>query len=385
MRKEEKIQKSKIHSNPFISILCPIYNEPNVVERLLTNLRRLDYPHYEVIVIDDSDDGVTSEKLRLIASSWGAGSPQLKVLHRGSREGWKGGALNYALNSLDPRSEAIVVFDADFVPPKDILRRMSETLFSSDERYAALQGYQRHSLNSLENILTRIISASFCACYKVVLKANSMLGSFVLLTGSVMMIKVNALKKVGGFSPSLVEDLELTYRLMLNGYKVLYTDQIYAEGECPSTFRRFLRQQRRWAEGTIREARRYFTQLLSSRNLSPIEKVTCLIHIMQFAMPLVITVHLAANVLLHLFGVLSIHPLVGSLILLYTALAPSLILLVGSRADRLNEEGLIAAISYPLFIYLLLPLAWAVIRGLALKRASWIRTFKTGKVTVRGR
>ena len=126
---------------PFVSIHLPLYNEPNVVERLLTACTTLDYNNYEVIVIDDSTDETTN-----ILSSWaesngitytnGDGSTKIqlletmlsprttiKIIHRTQRRGFKGGALNEAIKHMNRNAEYVIVFDADFIPPPDIIRR----------------------------------------------------------------------------------------------------------------------------------------------------------------------------------------------------------------------------------------------------------------------
>jgi len=100
---------------PFISIHLPFYNESKVANRILAACTSFDYPNYEVLVCDDSNDGTVD-----IVKEWEK-HPQVKVLHRPTREGFKGGALKYALQAMDPRTEFVVVFDADFVPYPDTL------------------------------------------------------------------------------------------------------------------------------------------------------------------------------------------------------------------------------------------------------------------------
>lgn len=130
-------------AEPLVSIHLPIYNEPNVVERLLTACTTLDYRNYEVILLDDSTDN-TLETLRdwaetneLVYTMRDGGSPShiqvtntlasmtipIKIVHRSDRSGFKGGALNEALRYMDPDTEYVMIFDADFIPPPDIIRR----------------------------------------------------------------------------------------------------------------------------------------------------------------------------------------------------------------------------------------------------------------------
>ena len=107
-------------NEPFISIHLPFYNEKNVARRVLDACGNLDYSNYEVLVVDDSRDE-TVKILRDINRRRGV--PTLKFIHRKERRGFKGGALSEALRHMDPRTEYVVVFDADFIPPPDTLRK----------------------------------------------------------------------------------------------------------------------------------------------------------------------------------------------------------------------------------------------------------------------
>lgn len=128
---------------PLVSIHLPLYNEPNVAERLLTACTSLDYKNYEVVVIDDSTDGTTdilrkwAESNQVSMTLTDGGSPAqvqviqtllslripVKIIHRTKRSGFKGGALNEALKHMNPKAEYVIIFDADFIPPPDIIRR----------------------------------------------------------------------------------------------------------------------------------------------------------------------------------------------------------------------------------------------------------------------
>ena len=102
----------------FVSVLLPIYNEPNVVDRLLKACTAFSSVPFEVIVVDDSNDCVTTEKLDLWRSH-----PKVKVIHRSSRKGWKGGALNVGIDNISFQSTHVLIFDSDFVPSNDLASR----------------------------------------------------------------------------------------------------------------------------------------------------------------------------------------------------------------------------------------------------------------------
>jgi cellulose synthase/poly-beta-1,6-N-acetylglucosamine synthase-like glycosyltransferase len=361
--------------DPFVSILLPLYNEPNVVERLLASCTSIDYPNYEVIVIDDSTDDTTVK-----LEKW-KGNPKVKVIHRSTREGWKGGALNVGLANLHPRSTHVIVFDADFVPPPDIVVRFLKHFENPDVN--AVQGYQKHDLNETENMITRAVRVFRSTAYKVDLEARSKLGMFPIITGSVFMIRTDVLKRFG-FEHDITEDYNLSLRLYLSGYSVLYDCSLEVSGECPSTLGRVVRQVGRWAEGTTRNTKQYFWRILRSEKLSWRQKLDFLMFGFSY---------LNAVVLLFamVFGWASLYAIQHNLIspMIKTAI---IFPLLGIPAVPLAEaiglykdgEGLrkVAIIPVVLLLsYILLPVsAYYSLKGLARKGTMFQRTYKTGRV-----
>src|SRR5437016_7478234 len=257
---------------PFVSIHLALYNEGRVVDRLLEACTSFDYENYEVIVADDSTDE-TVEKLK----RWKE-HPRVRVIHRSSRKGFKGGALQEALRRMNPRTEYVMVFDADFVPPADAIwhfldyfGRLAKAKTNgtangngnghvkngnghgapqNGDRVAVVQGYQWHMLNASENWVTKGVRAEFSGSYVLGRAGQELFGAMKMISGSVYMIRADVLRKLG-WSTSITEDWELTIRLYLAGYKVLYTPYIQAPAECVSEVRRLIKQRMRWAEGQI--------------------------------------------------------------------------------------------------------------------------------------
>jgi len=320
------------HNNhqPFISIHLAFYNEKNVADRILTACTSLSYANYEVIVVDDSKDETVE-----ILKKW-QDNPRVKIIHREARKGWKGGALNEALKRMDPRTEYVLVFDADFIPPTDIIQQFlpyfagvsingnrngnhnnhngnggwnnnhgnnlngelnnnhanghpvnnHKTVNRNDyqrviqklelwyekRELAVVQGYQWHYLNSGENWLTKGIRAEYSASYVIERTYQELTDAMKMISGSVFMIKADVLKK-HGWSTSMTEDWELTVRLYLDGYKVAYTPYIQAPCECPSTIPQLVKQRMRWAEGHTYNAKKYFSEVIRSPKLSLREKL----------------------------------------------------------------------------------------------------------------
>ena len=133
--------------SPYVSVHLPFFNELNVARRILEACLDIDYDNFEVMVADDSRDA-TIEVLK--ERGWRHGSPVFKFIHRRDRSGYKGGALEKAIEYMHPLTEYVVVFDADFVPPSDIIKQFIAQwgLYREDEKpVAAVQGYQLHYLN----------------------------------------------------------------------------------------------------------------------------------------------------------------------------------------------------------------------------------------------
>jgi len=377
--------KSKPESNPgnqkcnphscFVSILLPIYNEPNVVDRLLSACTSFNSPEYEVVVVDDSNDGVTTEKLE----GWRS-HPRVKVIHRSSREGWKGGALNVGLDNADPSSTHVLVFDADFVPPKDLVSRFVAR-FENDET-VVVQGYQRHDLNADENWITKGVRVWHSMYNMVELNGKQRLGLFSPVSGSVYMVRADVLKKLR-FKEVTDEDWNLTMRLYENGYKICYDPGLAASGECPNTLGRFFRQNARWAEGHTRTFRNHFLKIWQCRFLGLKEKVDFVFTGYCFLHSVMVVVLMAACLITLMFPTvylpLSIVQMEILLLLASTpaAISASLVALSleGARKDfrKIGYAWLLNLVVTPV-------IAFAALKGLLTRKGHFHRTYKTGKI-----
>ena len=363
---------------PFVSILIPIYNEPNVVDRVLRACTGLNYKRYEVVVIDDSDDE-TIEKLKKWASH-----PIVKVIHRDGRHGWKGGALNEGLKHLHPESKYVLVFDADFIPPPDVIQRLLRGFV--DERVGAVQGVQWAILNANENWITRSARVLMSSTFFFEHPGKAVNGGFVQLCGSVMMIRRDALKRMGGFGTSITEDWELTLRLYEHGYRVVYDETVKVPCECPSTLKRFIRQQCRWAEGHTRNFRRYLRKVIRRPDIPLKTKLDFLLVGMIFLQSVLFLVGLVALAILFFLNSpwLNALPLpIGVAVLFYTGIAYPLCMYLGLRAEGFKFEKKDIVIALLLSLIMIPFMAWASLKGLLCSRGKFERTFKTGKITVK--
>src|SRR3989344_4535902 len=254
-----------LERKPFVSIHLATYNEKRVINRLLTAATSMNYENYEIIVADDSTDETTE-----ILRQWEK-HPKVKIIHRETRQGYKGAALKEALKKTNPRAEFIVIFDADFIPYPDTITQFLKYFkavngdLSQDTirntKQVAIQGYQWHVLNKSENWITRGVRSEYAGSYVIERSGAEIYGGLKQIAGSVYMITKNVLSEVG-WGTSITEDFQLTLKLYEAGYKVVYTPYVQAPSECVSTIKRLIRQRMRWAEGHSYNVKRMFGRLL---------------------------------------------------------------------------------------------------------------------------
>jgi cellulose synthase/poly-beta-1,6-N-acetylglucosamine synthase-like glycosyltransferase len=366
-------------SNPnscFVSVLLPVYNEPNVVDRLLRACTSFNSLPFEVVVVDDSNDGVTTEKLEVWRSY-----PKVKVIHRSSREGWKGGALNVGLDHMDSRSTHVLVFDADFVPSKDLASRFVSRF--EDDGVVVVQGYQKHDLNADENWITKGVRAWTSLYNMVELNGQQKMGLFSPLTGCVFMIRADLLRKLR-FEEVTDEDWNLTMRLYENGYKVLYDSGLVASGECPSTLRRLFKQQARWAEGHTRTFRSHFLKIWRCKFLKLREKIDFVFIGASFLNSTLIVLLSLAWLITLLFPTVYLpHPIVQTGLFLLLASVPSGVFssLVALSLEGAKKDFRKVGYAWLLNFVVTPVIAFAALKGLLTRKGFFHRTHKTGKIT----
>ena len=247
---------------PPLSIHVPIYNERYVVRRLLEAVLNLDYPSHrlQVVVVDDSTDDTSVIVEEFVRSNSHNG---IEVIHlrRRSREGFKAGALQEALRVT--RGEFVAVFDADFVPPKDFLKRVLPYLLA-DERTGAVQVRWDH-LNGGNSSLTRGQVLNLDMHFEVEQRARSSAGLFLNFNGTAGVWRRRCIEDSGGWRPFLAEDLELSVRAYLKGWRILYLPSPTCPGEVPPQMEAAKRQQFRWAYGAIEVGKAHLLGVMRSR------------------------------------------------------------------------------------------------------------------------
>jgi len=252
VRRESLLAKSEF---PRVLVQLPVYNEAAVVERAIDAVAALEWPAdvLDIQVLDDSTDETCGIVEAAVARHREAGVP-IRILRRPHREGFKAGALAEGLLQSD--AEYVAIFDADFVPHADFIHR-ALPLFDADARVACVQGRWAH-LNRDQNWLTRAQAVGVDAHFHVQQFARAAAGRFLNFNGTAGMWRIRAIEEVGGWvGDTLTEDLDLSYRAQLAGWRIMFDPSIEVPAELPPALAAYKNQQRRWACGSMQCARKY--------------------------------------------------------------------------------------------------------------------------------
>jgi len=244
---------------PAVTVQLPLYNERYVVRRLLDAVARLDYPadRLEIQVLDDSDDDTTGIVAEVVADLRARGLT-VTHLHRSERTGFKAGALEAGLK--EARGELVAVFDADFVPPPEFLRQAIPPF--AEPAVAVVQARWGH-LNRDFSLLTMAQALGIDGHFGVEQSARCWGGLFLNFNGTAGVWRRAAIEDAGGWThDTLTEDLDLSYRAQLRGWRIVYRPDVVCPAEVPVLITGFKSQQRRWARGSIQTARKLLPAVL---------------------------------------------------------------------------------------------------------------------------
>jgi cellulose synthase/poly-beta-1,6-N-acetylglucosamine synthase-like glycosyltransferase len=249
---------------PLVTIQLPIYNEKYVATRLINSVCRLDYPkeRMEIQVLDDSDDE-TSGIIEAIVDKYEKDGFTISAFHRVNRSGYKAGALKEGLKLA--KGEFIAIFDADFIPQSDFLKKALR--YFEDSKIGLVQGRWGH-INEKYSILTKAQAVSLDLHFFIEQKAKSLTHLFMNFNGTAGIWRTLCIKDAGGWHTStLVEDLDLSFRAQMKGWKCIFDEDLVVNAELPVQMNAAKRQQFRWAKGSIQVAKKLLIMLLSHRTL----------------------------------------------------------------------------------------------------------------------
>ncbi len=251
---------------PIVTVQLPLYNEVTVAARLIDHVAALDYPRarLEIQVLDDSTDE-TGSIVRAHLAKIRENSPDLDIvyLHRTDRTGYKAGALDAGLKVA--KGELVAIFDADFLPAPDFLRLLVPH-FMADSGIGMVQARWGH-LNREHSLLTRVQALMLDGHHLVENRARAAAGWLFNFSGTGGMWRKTAIETSGGWQhDTLTEDLDLSYRAQMAGWKFIYREDVVTPAELPVDVSAFRAQQFRWAKGTVQTARKLLGRVLSPTN-----------------------------------------------------------------------------------------------------------------------
>src|SRR5687767_1489242 len=233
---------------PVITVQLPLFNELYVVDRLLKAVTQIDYPHdkLEIQVLDDSTDETTKVAEGVVAK-YAAQGFDIHYIHREDRSGFKAGALENGNKTA--KGELLAIFDADFVPKPDYLRKLVD--FFTDPLVGCAQMRWSH-INGRYNLLTRLQTIMLDGHFVVEQTTRNRTGGFFNFNGTAGIWRRKAIETSGGWQhDTLTEDTDLSFRAQLMGWKFIYLLDEEAPAEIPVEINAFKAQQRRWAKGVM--------------------------------------------------------------------------------------------------------------------------------------
>lgn len=274
-QKRDNHRDKELKAYPVVTIQLPIYNEKYVINRLIKHVAAMDYPkdQLEIQILDDSNDETVAIAANLV-KQYQAQGYDIKHIRRGTRDGFKAGALQYGLECA--RGEYLAIFDADFIPPPDFLVKLLPE-FDGPE-VGGVQARWGH-LNPDDSFLTRAQAIGLDNHFIIEQELRSRADFFINFNGTCGIWSRRAIQDAGGWqSDTLAEDLDLSYRVQLRGWRIRFRSDYNVPGELPDTSDSFRIQQNRWAKGTIQVAMKLLPKVMKS-NLRPLAKYEAFVHL----------------------------------------------------------------------------------------------------------
>jgi len=367
---------------PMVTTQIPVYNELNVVERVMQAACRMRYPknRHEIQILDDSTDE-TNELIDKTAALLRSKGHQIHVIRRDHRTGYKAGALANGLARA--QGELVAIFDADFVPPENYLVQ-SIPFFLTDPKIGLVQARWGH-LNRCTSLLTRAQSIGIDGHFMVEQAARNRNGLFMNFNGTAGMWRKGAIQDGGGWQwDTLTEDMDLSYRAQFAGWNTMFLSDVIVPSEIPEDVNAFKSQQFRWAKGSIQTAMKLLPQLWKMP-IPFFKKVQSFFHLTHYLVhPLMLSLALFA---LPVLLTCNVNPgkiffTLIAFILFFAMMAPSAIYVVSQRAAY-PEAWFYRILCMPVLILVGVGVAVsntrAVFEAVTGKKSGFVRTPKRGE------
>ncbi len=383
-----KTQKNRIKKPempkeyPKVTIQLPMFNEYFVVERLIHAVCKIKYPldKLEIQVLDDSTDD-SQELAKKIVEDYKQKNYNIKYIHRTDRTGYKAGALKEALDFAE--GEFVAIFDADFVPDENFL--MDTVPYFQDSRVGLVQTRWEH-LNEDYSMLTKAQALALDTHFCVEQQVRSKAGFFFSFNGTAGIWRKETIFDAGNWqADTLTEDLDLSYRSQLKGWKFLYLNDITSPAELPEDINSLKIQQFRWTKGAVETAIKLIPKIIKAK-LPFIVKLECYAHLTSnIVFPFIIlTALLNVPVVLiknMLDGFDAFYAIMSIFVL--ATIATFIFYLYGQRAIHLDWRRRL--LMFPVFMAGSMGMAVnntkAIFEAIIGKKTAFVRTPKTGNIS----
>ena len=386
--RNNSVQSSKTplkttHEWPFVTVQLPMYNEKFVVERLIDNIMSLDYPkdQFEVHILDDSNDE-TKELAQAKVDHYRKLGFNIEYIRRLNRKGYKAGALKDGMPFV--KGDYIAIFDADFLPKTDFLKKTIPHF--EDSEIGVVQTRWEH-INESYSLLTRMQAFQLNVHFTVEQQGRESANYLLQFNGTAGVWRRQTIEEAGGWeADTLTEDLDLSYRAQLKGWKIAFLEEVGSPAELPAEMNGLKSQQYRWMKGGAETARKILPTIWQS-NISFMQKIHASNHL------------LSSSVFLFVFllGVFSVPILFLSLpegikpeffaIFLLGLFSIVVVYFVANVQAETSSDGKLKRVVkflllFPLFLALSMGLSLhntiAVIQGYFGKESAFVRTPKLG-------
>lgn len=382
-----ELSPSQPEDLPVVTIQLPLYNEYFVVERLLNAVAAFDYPTHklEIQILDDSTDETTMLIQSLLPQLREKGL-QVQHIHRTVRTGFKAGALAEGLKIA--RGTFIAIFDADFVPAPDFLLRTVP--YFADPKVGVVQTRWQH-INKTYSLLTRVQAFALDVHFSIEQRGRNEKGYFINFNGTAGIWRKTTIEDAGGWSAdTLTEDLDLSYRAQLKGWRFVYREEVGSPAELPAAIQGYKSQQFRWNKGGAETARKIIPAIIRSNSPWRV-KLHGMAHLLNSSVYLCIWTSIVLSVPLlwvmdhyfsrELYNYLSVF--------LLATFATAIVFFVAMFSSTYHRSRLYLFVKYlalfPAFLAINLGLSFhnalAVIRGYIGQKTPFVRTPKFNLTT----
>jgi cellulose synthase/poly-beta-1,6-N-acetylglucosamine synthase-like glycosyltransferase len=260
---------------PMVTVQLPVFNEVYVIERLVNAVCEMEYPKdkLEIQLLDDSTDETVEVSRRLVAE-WASRGFDIKHIHRIDRSGFKAGALKSGLEKA--KGEFVAIFDADFVPKKDFL--MKTIPHFHNDGVGMVQTRWEH-LNEDYSYLTRAQALALDGHFVIEQQVRNKAGFFINFNGTAGIWRKSCIEDAGNWhADTLAEDLDLSYRAQLRGWKFVFLNDVTSPAELPADINGLKTQQFRWTKGAVETAKKLLPLVWKSKIPLKI-KLECTVHL----------------------------------------------------------------------------------------------------------